>query len=73
MAVEECIEASEHLLFEVFLDRLVLHPVEHLRSIRQHTSAYVSMRQHAPSASRRGAARALRDRFRYHSTLSYYY
>ena len=57
MAVEECIEGCEHLLFEVVLDRLVRHPVQHLRSIRQHTSAYVSIRQ--PSCSRRGGARSL--------------
>jgi hypothetical protein len=47
MAVEECIEGFEHRLFEVVLDRLVRHPVQHLRSIRQHTSACVSIRQHA--------------------------
>jgi hypothetical protein len=49
MAVEECIEGSKHFLFEVVLDRLVRHPVQHLRSIRQHTSAYASIRQHAPA------------------------
>jgi hypothetical protein len=46
MAVEECVEGSEHLFFEVVLDRLVRHPVQHLRSIRQQTPAYVSLVVH---------------------------